>query len=1127
MITCFNGLLRGFSGGCLGVMAWCGTVTRVDAVLKDPVVVDPAALASAAQAMKGFKVEPGYEFRLWAAEPMLGNPVAFCIDEQGRVFVAETYRFEQGVSDNRQSGFWLDEDLAAQTVEDRLAYYEKYATKRKEGMAWYTNHVDQVRMLVDTNGDGTADSATVFSGPYNEPLDGLASGLIARDGDVYLTNIPHLWRLRDEDGDGVAEKREALLSGFGVRTAFLGHDMHGLVWGPDGLLYWSIGDRGYNVVSKEGKRFAKPNQGAVFRCNPDGTGLEVFHTGLRNPQELAFNHLGDLFTCDNNSDSGDRARVLYLPEGGDAGWTMEYQYQGGDYSRGPYNAEGAWHEPTPDNLYTRPAYVIPPLSNQIFSGPSGFVYTPGGLFGEKYRDSFFVADFRGGAGSSQIVNFSVSGAGAGYALGQHHAFIRNVLITDVDFGYDGNMYLSDWINGWKGPDKGRIHTVRPVARSPEQDALVAQTRTLFAEGFAGRETPALLALLGFDDMRVRLRAQYELARRAKESLSPLQALARASGPLIPRLHALWAIGQIQRSTPPSESAVIESLLDLMNDPDPEIPVQLARLMGEHRVMESVSLLEKLLAAGSPRQKASAAVALGKLGQNTSVPSLTTALAANNDKDLFLRQALAMGLYGAASPDMLVGMATHESQAVRLGAVLALRHSAHPGLAAFLNDSALHVATESARAIYDLPVPDAMPALAHALASYLKENPTTTNAHVPLLRRVLSANHTLGNVEALVAFAAQAGNPDVLRKQTIEWLIAWRRPSSRDPVNGQWRPIAPRSPDEVKKALEPQWARMLETSTPPMMIAVLGVVREFGESQDPALLAAVASWMGNDALSAEVRAAALKTLSRLQAPDIDKAINTALMPGTPPLLRAAALEMVPRLDKDRALSVAGHLLLHGENEERQQAVRTLTTLGTPDADTLLASYLGKIVAGEVSGAALLELRDAAEAGKLPRLTAAWKVAHEARAAKGAVEAHWWALEGGTVSRGHDVFKSHAAAQCLRCHIDGGGIGPDLKGIASTRDATYLLRSLLEPNVDLAPGYGMVSMTLKNGENVAGIQRDKNEREVRLIDPEGKERTVAVDLIASETPPFSAMPPVGLILTAQEIRDVMAYLNSLKK
>ena len=412
-----------------------------------PMYVAPRS-ADAQEAIAGFQLAETLVCDLVASEPDLANPVAFAIDGKGRVYVAETFRIKDGVFDNREYMQWKDDDLACRTVAERLAKYEKHI---KDRFPRYAQYSERVRLLVDTDRNGTLDKATVFAAGFDQLADGIASGVLPVGQDVWFTNIPKLWRLRDADGDGVAEVRDAVHDGYGVHTSLIGHDLHGLVVGPDRRLYFSIGDRGFHV-EHEGKTHAYPDEGAVLRCELDGSGLEVVHRGLRNPQELAFDAHGDLFTGDNNSDGGDRARLVQIVAGADSGWRIGFQWLD---DRGAWNRERMWHPRHPG----QPARALPPIAN-FADGPSGLAFDPGVGLPERFRGCFFLCDFRGGASYSGVHAIRLQRAGAGYELASADKVVWNVLATDVDFGPDGSMYVLDWVSGWNKTGKGRIYRVR-------------------------------------------------------------------------------------------------------------------------------------------------------------------------------------------------------------------------------------------------------------------------------------------------------------------------------------------------------------------------------------------------------------------------------------------------------------------------------------------------------------------------------------------------------------------------------------------------------------------------------------------------------------------------------------------
>ncbi len=207
----------------------------------------------------------GYQI---AAKPLLDNPTSFAIDEKGRIYVVESPRLREGaIIDIRGARQFTLKDFGLQTVEERRDMLLADPTKGQ-----YTKGSERIALLEDTNGDGIPDKRSEYvSEGLGNAEDGLAFSALAYDNQVFLTCIPNLWRFEDRDGDGKAEVREKLLTGFGVGISMMGHDMHGIIRGPDGRLYWSIGDRGFNVVTKEGVRLMAPNRGAIFRSEPDGT----------------------------------------------------------------------------------------------------------------------------------------------------------------------------------------------------------------------------------------------------------------------------------------------------------------------------------------------------------------------------------------------------------------------------------------------------------------------------------------------------------------------------------------------------------------------------------------------------------------------------------------------------------------------------------------------------------------------------------------------------------------------------------------------------------------------------------------------------------------------------------------
>lgn len=1113
----------------------------------------PAVLPAsdeATLAIKKFRVPPGFKVELVAAEPALANPVAFCIDEQGRIYVAETfrhsavgpaYRYYEGVLDIRSHLDWLDDDLAARTVQDRIDLLQRHLGTNAAKM---TGESERVRLLEDTDGDGKADRATVFAEGFNQLPDGVGAGLLARKGDVYFTCIPDLWRLRDTNADGRADVKESLHTGFGVHIAFLGHDLHGLRMGPDGRLYFSIGDRGLHVKTKEGTVLDYPDEGVVLRCNPDGTELEVIARGMRNPQELAFDRFGNLFTGENNSDGGDRARWVQVVEGGDSGWRIGYQHMHDPPRRGPWNGERLWYP----HFKGQAAYILPPLANLGY-GPSGLTFYPGTGLPDQYADHFFLCDFRGG-GSSGIHCFALKPKGASFELTDYSEFVWDTLPTDVDFGVDGGVYFTDWVESWQKTGKGRLYRVHYPALAAHPG--VVATRTLLAEGFDQRGADDLSRLLGHPDMRVRQEAQFTLVAKAEAPLLQRLALDRKQDQAT-RLHAIWGLGQLARR----DSKVLNDALGLLQDDDPEVRGQAAKIFGEARWAKATGPLIKLLADSSPRVRLFAALSLGKLKSTKAVPALASLLRANNDSDPYLRHAAVMGLAGTGDIPQLMKRSKDKSPAVRMGVLLALRRLASPELAVFLQDKDPLIVLEAARAIHDVPIPRAVPNLAamleqkRTLTLLPRESLATTNTAKgasdletalsevrtdtgatplleQLLQRVVNAHFRLGRPENAVALSQVAADdtfPDPIRALALGALAQWGKPSGRDSIVGLWRPLAPRDGTPAQAALGRQLELVLRTGSDVVRLAALDATQQLALKPSVPLLARL---VADNKTAGDIRARALRTLAMLDSDALKISLPMALE-AQDEVLRQEASRIQAGVDPMGAMKQLVQALDHGSRTDKQSALATLATMTAPGVDDILFRWLEQLQRGAVDKELQLDVLNAASQRSDPSILQLLKQL-DLEQRKTQLGPFQVAMYGGNSHAGRKIFNERLELSCLRCHKvngDGGEAGPDLTHVGSRQTREYLVESILFPNNQIAPGYEQVLVTLNNEVGYAGKLVSEAPDHIVVDSPDEGTVQVAKKDIKSRARGLSAMPEeFRQILSKQDLRDLVEYLGGLK-
>ena len=221
------------------------------------------------------KVLDGFEILTAAAPPLVGYPMMACLDDRGRLYIAE--------SDGR--------NLTSKTeIEKELPRF--------------------VRRLVDIDGDGIFDKSTIFADKMTMPEGGLWL-----NGALYVISPPYLWRLEDTNDDGVADKREKIIG----YMEFDGRaNQHGPYLGPNGRLYFSGGHFGYQFKGTDGSKTGTSRAAGIFSCRQDGSDVRIEGQGGINPVDIVFTRTGEMLsTCAIFDSYGGRhdALIHWLPGG--------------------------------------------------------------------------------------------------------------------------------------------------------------------------------------------------------------------------------------------------------------------------------------------------------------------------------------------------------------------------------------------------------------------------------------------------------------------------------------------------------------------------------------------------------------------------------------------------------------------------------------------------------------------------------------------------------------------------------------------------------------------------------------------------------------------------------------------
>jgi quinoprotein glucose dehydrogenase len=279
--------------------------------------------------------------------------------------------------------------------------------------------------------------------------------------------------------------------------------------------------------------------------------------------------------------------------------------------------------------------------------------------------------------------------------------------------------------------------------------------------------------------------------------------------------------------------------------------------------------------------------------------------------------------------------------------------------------------------------------------------------------------------------------------------------------------------------------------------------------------------------AKMKSSILDALVTLKHDDIEKIIKLG-MEDDDKNVRTTALKYLGELNisKENLPEIVNPIFQKGTTREQQQVISVLGEMPLDKTETILEGLIDQMIDGKLASDLTLDLIETISTTKSKKLIA--KV-EPLKTTGNTVDAFKETLYGGDSQQGRDYFMNNSTGQCIRCHAasgNGSTVGPNLANIGNILTREQILEAMIEPSARLSPGFGTVSLFLKDGQNVTGTLLEEHEEKLILQTSEAEPLEITISRIEKRQNIPSSMPPMGTLMSKREIRDMVEFLANRK-